>query len=654
MSISHIINLSHGYSGRVLFEGVGFQVEKGDRIGLVGPNGSGKTTLMRLLCGETPPQSGTVRFADGVRTGYLPQDIMESLEGELLRFILMSLPGRGRLEEESGRIEEELLRCVSKERQEELAARLAEIHAEKGDLDVRYPVHEAEKILSGLGFSEEEFTRPVSSLSGGWKMRAALASLLYLKPDLLLLDEPTNHLDMPSVRWLEQYLDGFPGALVLVCHDRYFLNRRIGRVISFEPEGLRFYSGDYDAYLEAREDEKRTLENRARNQETKIREARRFIERFRSKASKARQAQSKIKLVKKMELVKTHSSRKTVRFRFPEVPRSGRMVLEISGISKRYGNNVLYEDLDLTVLRGDRIAVIGPNGSGKTTLLRIIEGEIKPDGGSVRAGHGVTRSYYAQHHAEMLDPRKSVMEEVYRVVPHESVSFVRGVCGAFLFPGEDVDKPVGVLSGGEKARVCLARIMVKPGNFLVMDEPTNHLDLLSSETLIDALDDYDGTLLFVSHNLAFVNRLATKIWDIRGGEVIEYPGTFEEYETHVAGSREEGIAPGDDTVEPSERSLPNRKEQRRERAEKRRRAQEILGPLQASLNGIEERIQTMEARQKELERDLADPGLFKDQSKSVPMLREYDRLKDELDDLMVDWENTQGRIESARREMEEG
>ncbi len=653
MSIAHIINLSHGYSGRVLFEGIGFQVEKGDKIGLVGPNGSGKTTLLRLLCGEASPQAGTVRFGDGVRTGYLPQDVQETLEGELLRFVLGSVSGRARLLEEIRNIEEELAKCSLNKEQERLAARLAEVHAEMGDLDLLYPVHEAEKILSGLGFSEEDFTRSVSSLSGGWKMRAALASLLYCKPDLMLLDEPTNHLDIPSVRWLEQYLDGFPGALILVCHDRDFLNRRIRRVISFEPEGLRFYAGNFDAYLEAREEERKTLENRARNQEIKVREARRFIERFRSKASKARQAQSKIKLVKKMELVKTHSGRKTVRFRFPEIPHSGRVVLEINGVSKRYGDRVLYNDLDLTILRGERVAVIGPNGSGKTTLLRMVEGEVAPDEGGFRLGHGVIRSYYAQHHSEMLDPQRSVMEEVYRVVPHESVSFVRGVCGAFLFPGDDVDKAVGVLSGGEKARVCLARIMVKPGNFLVMDEPTNHLDLFSSEALIEALIEYDGTLLFVSHNLAFVNRLATKVWDLREGEVIEYPGTLEEYEAHLA--RNEGVeeAAAEEPVESLDKSRQSRKELRRERAEKRRRAQEVLGPLEASLWKTEENIQRLEVRQKELEQELADPEVFKDERRSVPLLREYDRIKEELEDLMVGWEGIQERVELARCEMDE-
>ncbi len=654
MSLVHVNDLGHGYSGRVLFERVGFQVESGDRIGLVGPNGSGKTTLLRLLSGGAAPQSGAVRFAEGARVGYLPQDVQETVGGELLPSLLAGVPGRTALEGEALRIEEALARGARPEKQERLAFRLAEVHTELGDLETRYPAYEAEKILAGLGFGENDFLRPVSSFSGGWKMRAALASLLYRKPDLMLLDEPTNHLDFPSVRWLERYLDGFPGAFILVCHDRDFLNRRINRVLSFELEGLRMYKGNYDAYLEAREEEQRTLENRARNQEQKVKEAQRFIERFRSKASKARQAQSKIKLVRKMEMVQTHHRRKTVRFRFPEVARSGRVVLEIEGASKRYGERTLYRDLHLNALRGERVAVIGPNGSGKTTLLRMVEGEVEPDAGSVRLGHGVTKSYYAQHHSEMLDPRRTVLEEVYRVVPHESVGVVRGICGAFLFPGEDVDKAVGVLSGGEKARVCLARILVKPGNFLVMDEPTNHLDLLSSEALIEALEAYEGTLLFVSHNLTFVNRLATKIWDLRGGEVVEYPGTLTEYEAHLARNEAEAEAASleDTAPEPGDRPRQSRKVLRRERAEQRRRVREALQPLERSLQRIEGRIQDLEVRQKDLEGELADPELFQDESRSVPLLKEYDRIKETLEDLLEAWEQTQEKLESARAEMD--
>ncbi|MCK5724912.1 MAG: ABC-F family ATP-binding cassette domain-containing protein, partial [Gammaproteobacteria bacterium] len=336
-------------------------------------------------------------------------------------------------------------------------------------------------------------------------------------PDLLLLDEPTNNLDIPSIRWLEQFLVDFKGAMILVSHDRDFLNRQIHRIVNFEPEGMIFYSGNYDFYLKAREERRKSLEATARKQEQKIKEAQKFIERFRAKASKARQAQSKIKLAKKIRLVETHRKEKTVRFSFPDVSRSGRDVLSIKGVSKGFDEKTLYERLTRTVLKGERIAVIGPNGCGKTTLLRMVAGEIKPDEGTIGLGHGVRMGYFAQHHSEMLDSQKTVIQEVYQVVPHATIGFVRGACSAFLFSGNDVDKTIAILSGGERARVALAKLLVKPGNFMVMDEPTNHLDISSSETLIDALKDYNGTLLFVSHNQSFINRLATKIWDIREG-----------------------------------------------------------------------------------------------------------------------------------------
>ncbi|MBW2304530.1 MAG: ABC-F family ATP-binding cassette domain-containing protein [Deltaproteobacteria bacterium] len=654
MSLVAALNLSLSFLERDLFKDVNFQVEPGDRIGLVGPNGSGKTTLLRLISGEMTPDRGEIRIAKGIRIGYLPQDIHESLQGDLLQAILDSVPDRVRLRREIRDTERALKEQPGKEKGVILAGKLAELHQESADLDLRYPVHRAEKILMGLGFKPEDFPRPLSSLSGGWKMRAALAGLLYLDPECLLLDEPTNHLDLPSVRWLEEFLAGYRGALVLVSHDRHFLNRQVHRILSFEPEGLKSYSGNYDDYLRAREEEKRTLEAKARNQEQKVKEAKKFIERFRSKASKARQAQSKIKLLKKMELVERHKRPKTVHFSFPEVARSGREVLTLDGISKSFGDKTLYRNIQLRVMRGERVAIIGPNGSGKTTLLRMVAGELRPDTGRVRLGHGVHMSYYAQHLTEMLDLRKTVLEEVYQVVPNESVAFVRGVCGAFLFSGNDVDKAVGILSGGEKARVSLAKILVKPGNFLVMDEPTNHLDILSSETLIDALKGFGGTLLFVSHNQSFVERLATKIWDIRDGWIYEYPGTLREYDDHLArvaaGDRESsGANSSESRITPSRPGeAASRKDLRRLRAEKRRMISDTLKPIQERLGNVERRIEELETREKELGTLLADPEIFKDKDKSVPLLGEYGTVKKELEGLLERWEALQEELENAR------
>jgi ATP-binding cassette subfamily F protein 3 len=662
MSLLTVVKMSHSFGGKKIFHELGIHVETQDRIGLIGPNGSGKTTLLRLIMGEVLPDSGDVRLTKGTRVGYLPQDIQDTLTAPLLQSVYDSAPGRRDMEKELGRVEALLKTVSSKEDQTAQAERLAEIHMEINRLETDFPLHQAEKILVGLGFDASDLMKPVSSLSGGWKMRAALASLLFQRPDLLLLDEPTNHLDIPSIRWLEQYLTEFSGAMILVSHDRDFLNRQIRRTICFEPEGIKTYSGNYDAYLTAREDEQMSLESRARRQEQRVKEAEKFIERFRAKASKARQAQSKIKLVKKIELVKTHRKDVVTRFSFPDVPQSGRAVVTIKGLSKKFGENYLYQDLNLMVLRGERIAVIGPNGCGKTTLLKIVSGEINPDKGEASLGHGVSMSYFAQHHSEMLDPQKTVIQEVYNVVPDQSVGFVRGVCGAFLFSGQDVDKTVCVLSGGERARVSLAKILVKPGNFLVMDEPTNHLDISSSEALINALSEYNGTLLFVSHNQSFINRLSTKIWDIRDRRIDEYPGNLEEYYYHIS-MRERQLAKTPCNIESNRKDqendiktkkFHNRKEEKRQKAERRQLIHDTLKPIAKEVEMLEARISELEKTQEEVEILLAEPGIFSDKKKSIPVLTQYKAVKKELEASLKKWEETHQRLEAAKKELGDG
>lgn len=662
MSLLTVVKTSLSFTGKQIFNEIGFQVEPRDRIGLVGPNGSGKTTLLRLIIGDITPDSGEVRVAKGGRVGYLPQDVQETLSGPLLQSVIESVPGRVQLENELRRAEASLKDVSSKQDQTRAAKKLAEILQEINMLDLEYPRHAAERILSGLGFVTSDFDRSVSSLSGGWKMRAALASLLYQRPDLLLLDEPTNHLDIPSVHWLEQFLQDFDGAMILVSHDREFLNRQIHRIISFGPEGMRSYSGDYDFFVKASEEERKTLEANSRKQEQKIKQAEKFIERFRAKASKARQAHSKIKLLKKMELVKGFRREKTTHFSFPEVPRSGGVVISIKGMAKGFDEKPLYKGINLTVSRGERIAIIGANGCGKTTLLRMVAGEIEPDEGKISLGYSVSMGYFAQHHSDMLDLRKTVIQEVYKVVPDESIGFVRGVCGAFLFSGQDVDKAIGVLSGGEKARVSLAKLLVKPGNLMVMDEPTNHLDISSSEALINALSKYNGTLLFVSHNQSFIKRLATKIWDIRGGEIVEYPGNLTEYFCHIAGTEDEPANSSSREYTHEERrknkasvrKAPDRKKEKRKKAEKRQLIYSTLKPLLTEVERLEGRIAEFEVRQKELEKLLADPDIFGDKNRGVPLLSEYKALWEEQDELLLKWEQGQDKLEMTRKKLGAG
>ena len=658
MSLVTVIKVSLNFVERQIFSQVGFQVNPGDRIGLVGPNGSGKTTLLRIITGEITPDSGEVKIAKNSRVGYLAQDVQETVSGSLLQSVLDIIPGRINLENSLKTAERSLEKTSNELDQSDLGKKIADIHQEINSLNLDFPHHEAEKILLGLGFDVPDFQRPVSELSGGWKMRAALARLLYQKPDLLLLDEPTNHLDMPSVRWLEAFLQGFKGAMILISHDREFLNRQIHRIISFETEGMRSFSGNYDFYLKARREEVKSLEAKARNQEQKVKDARKFIDRFRSKANKARQAQSKIKLLEKMEIVKTHSKKKTIHFSFPPIPRSGDEVVAIRDVSKWFGDNILYEHVNLRVTRGERIAIIGPNGCGKTTLLRAVAGELTPDRGKIVLGHLVNIAYFAQHHAYLLNPQKTVVEEVHQSAPDGSIGFVRSVCGAFLFSGNDVDKPISVLSGGERARVSLAKLLVKPGNFMLMDEPTNHLDIESSETLIDALSGYGGTLLFVSHNQSFVNRLATKIWDIRGLEMIEYPGTLEEYYRHLAETEADNHLTPDNpakglaTISDTAKKNQNRKRDKRREAEQRQRIHDILTPIRKELEQTEVYISQLESRKKEVETLLSDPKIFENSEQSIPLLTEYKEVDKKLDGQLEKWEGCHDRMESAKAQLD--
>ena len=662
MSLVTAIKISLNFVERQIFNQIGLQINPGDRIGLVGPNGSGKTTLLRIIMGEITPDGGEIKIAGNTRMGYLSQDVQETVSGSLLQSVLSAVPQRLKLENDLDRAEHSLEKATDELDQSTLGKQIADLHQEINRLNLDFPHHEAEKILLGLGFGVPDFQKPVAELSGGWKMRAALARLLYQKPDLLLLDEPTNHLDMPSVRWLETFLQGFKGAMILVSHDREFLNRQIHRLVSFETEGMRSYSGNYDFYLKARQEEVRSLENKARNQEQKVKDAQKFIERFRSKANKARQAQSKIKLVEKMELIQTHKKEKAIRFSFPPIPRSGDEVVAIRDVSKWFGDNILYEHLNLRVTRGERIAIIGPNGCGKTTLLRAVAGELTPDQGEIVLGHQINIAYFAQHHSDLLNPQKTVVEEVYQSVPNASIGFVRSVCGAFLFSGNDVDKPISVLSGGERARVSLAKLLVKPGNFMLMDEPTNHLDIESSETLIDALSGFGGTLLFVSHNQSFVNRLATKIWDIRGREMIEYPGTLKEYYQHLADTEADihlepanpakGLRETADAADLSGKKNQHRKRDKRKEAEQRQRIHDILAPIRKELEQTENAISQLETRQKEVETFLADPNFFEDNVKSVPLLAEYKEMSTQLESLLEKWEGCHDKMESAKTSLE--
>jgi ATP-binding cassette, subfamily F, member 3 len=643
MSLLHARALSVRYGPKVLLDGASFALGHHDRAGLIGPNGSGKSTLLKILAGQIEPDGGTVQLVRKSRAGYLPQELSELPPGSVIDGVLASVPGRSWLQGRLAATEAGLGQAATEEEQIELGGELAELHEQLAHHEELYGRHRAEEILGGLGFARSELVRPASELSGGWKMRAALAALLLQDPELLLLDEPTNHLDVPTLEWFDSFLRRSRKALLLVSHDREFLDRQIDRVLSLEPEGLRAYAGNYERYLELRAAEEERLAAQAEKQTRRRAQMQAFIERFRAKATKARQVQSRVKLLEKEEIVQVREERATVRFRFPEAPRSGREVARLERVSKSYGVTPVYRDLSAQVLRGDRIAVIGLNGAGKTTLLKLLAREIEPDAGVVALGHNVVTGYFAQHHTERLDPSRTILDEIHGLVPTQPQGWVRGVLGSFLFSGDEVEKRIGVLSGGERARVALARLLVVPSNFLLMDEPTNHLDLDSSEALIDALTRYEGTLLFVSHNRSFVNGLATRIWEVRDGVIDSQPGDLDDWSRRRAAQTASEAHDGSPRAPAGGQGV----QARRERALQREQRDKVLGPIKRAVAELEQRIAQLEQEKKAAEGRLADPALFSDPARSTPLITAYRDAARKLEELYARWEHKSEELAAA-------
>jgi ATP-binding cassette, subfamily F, member 3 len=653
-------DLSLAFGARVILDRAGLSIGPHDRIGLVGANGTGKSSLLRILAGETSADSGELVLRRGARAGYLPQDVASLPDLPLVDAVLSTVPGRTGLETRLVQTEAALAAAPDAAEQLELSQALAELHEELEHFEEHFGRRRAERILGGLGFAQDDLARPARTFSGGWKMRAALAGLLLQDPDLLLLDEPTNHLDVPTLEWFDAFLRGTGKALVLVTHDREFLNRQIDRVLSLEPEGLRSYAGDYDDYKRQRAGEEERLVAQAKRQAAKRAQLETFIERFGAKNTKASQARSKEKQLERMEEVQLLEHRDTLRFRFPEAPRSGKEVLRFEGLSKAFGPRSVYRGLDARVLRGERVGVIGPNGAGKTTLLRIAAGELSPDAGTVALGHSVVAGYYAQHHFEKaeheeegsvrsvgtLDPDRTILDTLWDLVPDRGEAFVRSVAGSFLFSGDDVEKKVGVLSGGERARVALAKLLLVPANLLLLDEPTNHLDLESSEALIEALRGYSGTLLFVSHNRSFVNQLATVIWEVKGGGVLPFPGNLDDWWYHQRELAAGGEAPGVGApARDGEGARPaSEKDRKRAEAEARNARYRLEKPLRDEIARLEARIAVVEKDEKDASAALADPALYQDFARAKPFIDRQRAAKEELEELYAAWEAAQERL----------
>ncbi|KJR99117.1 MAG: ABC transporter ATP-binding protein [Desulfobulbaceae bacterium BRH_c16a] len=652
LSVNH---LDVRFGEKHLFKDISVQIYTGNRIGLVGVNGAGKTTLLKIMAGVAATDDGVVSRAKYWTVGYLAQESTELFselslyeEAETAFAPLLAMQEEvAQLHERMKGIDphsEEFLLLI--ERQGELQHRLegSDIYAISGKI---------EKVLLGLGFKREDLVKPVAAFSGGWQMRLKLAKMLLEAPSLLLLDEPTNHLDLDSLTWVEQFLRNYQGAMVIISHDRTFLDKVTEQTWELSFGRIDIYKGNYTYYLKEKA-ERRAIEKGAYdNQQAKIKQTMRFVERFRAKATKARQVQSRVKQLDKIDLIELSGDEQQIRFTFPPAPPSGRDVLRVDGLCKSYDGVPVFSDVELLFGRGDKVAVVGVNGAGKSTFLKILAGQIAYDAGSIRLGTGVKMSYFGQHQAQELSPQLTVLETMNLAVEDMTVTRTRSLLGAFLFRGEEVDKKVAVLSGGEKSRLALAKMIAIPANCMLLDEPTNHLDMSSQEVLQEAMAQYDGTIVVVSHNRYFLDSFANKVLEVKGGRLTLYEGNIAEYllkqealreqdkELEVETARAAAIKANGQSADSQE----SRKERKRLEAQLRQERSRRAGPWLKQLEEAEKQIEICEKQKEDLENLMADPELYKDENNWATTSKDYEDCKRRLDRWYAKWETAQEKID---------
>ncbi len=644
-----MITLSHvqkQFGSKILFKDCSLQIGVRDRLGLIGPNGSGKTTLFRMIIGEEPIDGGEILIAKGVKIGYLPQEVI-SLEGDrVLDEVLKSLSGIISLQDKMKILEEELSSIDDPKGQERLAK-------EYGKLQERYTIlggygleAEAKRILQGLGFKERDFNRVTDELSGGWRMRISLAKILLQSPDLLLLDEPTNHLDLASLIWLEDFLINYPGAMVIVSHDRVFLNHLINRIAEIEAQKIDLYYSDYDHYLEEKEARRQILEATYKTQQKKIEQTERFIERFRAKNTKSSQVQSRIKMLEKIERVELLQEKKEIRFRFPIPLRSGHKVVEVKNLHKSYGDIRVYQGINLILYRGDKVAFVGPNGAGKSTLLKILAGALDIEEGEVELGKNVTRAYFAQHQFDLLHSGNTILEELLSIATDETQTELRTLLGTFLFSGDEVEKKVSVLSGGEKSRLVLAKMLLKPANLLLLDEPTSHLDIPSRTVLEMALRQFQGTICLITHDRHLINQIANKVIEVDHGIPHLFLGNYDDYlykKQQIP--LEEAKKEVKKKVEVEEKGKSEKKksnymvkEERRRRAQERDQFRKQLSSLEKRFQEVEKSLHEATQTLDRLNQRLSEPNLYLNQKETFETIETHKRVKEQVKELTQIWE----------------
>ena len=669
--------LTKTFGDRVLFDHVTWQITDRERVGLCGPNGAGKTTLLKMMAGLDEPDEGAILKPAALTVGYLPQDGLSHAGRTVFEEASSAFGELLAMKAEMHALEERLGDDSIPEAEHE-----AMLHR-YSDLQDHFRIHDGYSIelktatvLQGLGFKSSDFERPTETFSGGWQMRIALAKLLLGEPNLLLLDEPTNHLDLEARNWLEEYLNAYPYAVILVSHDRFFLDAVVTRIADLTLRTLTDYHTNYSGYLAEHHERIEALRKAKREQDEEVARVKMFIDRFRYQATKASQVQSRIKMLEKVVPIEVPPERKKINFNFPACAKSGRMVLELKHVDKAYAGNIIFKNLTLHIERGDRIALVGPNGVGKSTLMRMLSGEEAPDAGERTLGHNVVMQYFAQDEATRMDPAPTVYETLSSGSPLQMVPMIRNILGGFLFSGDDVYKHVRVLSGGERTRLAVARMLLRPSNTLLLDEPTNHLDLDSKEVLLDALVEYGGTLIFVSHDRYFVERLATKIIEIGNGTAVAFPGTYREFLYHKEHSAQDGRDGRDRQTRQDGRDRQTRqdgrdRQERRDGQDKKknepapqkrtaaaskkpqnhdekkrldadaRKKQKAAGARQARIAALEARIAETETAIREVEQQMSAPGFYEDRAGAQPVIDRHQALMWQVGDLMNQWEELQ-------------